>query len=370
MHAPDRRSSRLTHNRFTYDLCCGDCMLRTSMMRLGCATVLALAAIAAPAQDKKPVKVGLTQADWAYTLAEGVTKREVTYFSDDVACYAVLFLPKNFTPTGKTPGVVLAHGWAGTHHSIEKYGARLAERGLAAMVIDYRGWGQSDGFATLADKDLQARAKNTDEVRSTRTKTDVVIKRTRLLPMKQVEDVRNAISYLQGEPGVDADRIGVWGSSFAGGNSIVAAALDARIKAISVQVPAISGKNALPGPVPLTGRLLEDAIKRARTGQGGEFTTGFSTKRVVDMETSQAVAEYRPFRYLKGVGTRPVQFIVAGNEELFSNKDNAYAAAEVLTGPKKVIEVPNTTHFEMYINDAFEVSSNAAADWFLEHLKN
>jgi fermentation-respiration switch protein FrsA (DUF1100 family) len=59
---------------------------------------------------------------------------------------------------------------------------------------------------------------------------------------------------------------------------------------------------------------------------------------------------------------------VAEKEQLFRNQDNAYAAAEVLTGPKKVISVPGITHFEMYINEAFEISSNAAADWFREHL--
>lgn len=329
----------------------------------------ALLAPLASAQEKKAVKTGLTLEDWAYTLADGVTRREVTYYSDDVACYGMLFLPKNFSTAGRTPGVVLAHGWAGAHQSIEKYGARLAERGLVALVIDYRGWGRSDGFVTLADRNLLDRGKNSDDVRFTRTRADVVIKRTRLIPMKQVEDVRNAISYLQGEPGVDAERIGVWGSSFAGGNAIVVAALDARVKAVSVQIPAISGKNTPGGPATLSGRLLEDAIKRARSGQGGEFTTGFSTKRNVDVETSQAVAEYRPFHYLKDVGARPVQFIVAANEELFSNKDHAYAASEVLTGPTKVLEVPNTTHFEMYSGDAFEISSNAAADWFLEHLR-
>jgi cephalosporin-C deacetylase-like acetyl esterase len=49
---------------------------------------------------------------------------------------------------------------------------------------------------------------------------------------------------LQGEPGIDPDRIGVWGSSFAGGNVIVTAALDSRVKAVVGQVPAISGKDA------------------------------------------------------------------------------------------------------------------------------
>jgi dienelactone hydrolase len=296
--------------------------------------------------------------------------REATYYSDGVACYAKLFFPRGFSPAGKTPGVVLGQGWAGTHFSIEKYGARLAERGLVAMVIDYRGWGSSDSFISQAQPTVSKADPGPvrDDKRFTNTKADVMLKRTRLIPMKQVEDYRNAISYLQGEPGVDPDRIGIWGSSFAGGNAIVVAALDARVKAIVAQVPAIAGKNSPVGPVPLRGRALEDAIKRARTGQGGEFETGFSTRRMVDVETQQMVAEFRPFHYLKAMGDRPVLFVVAEKEELINNKENAYAALEVLTGPKKLVLVPGITHFEMYINEAFEISSNAAAAWFREHL--
>jgi fermentation-respiration switch protein FrsA (DUF1100 family) len=114
--------------------------------------------------------------------------------------------------------------------------------------------------------------------------------------------------------------------------------------------------------------LLEDAINRARTGEGGEFETGFSTRRMVDVETQQAVAEYRPFHHLKAVGDRPVLFVVAEKEELINNRDHAYAAMEILTGPKKLISAPGVTHFEMYVNEPFEISSNAAATWFREHL--
>jgi len=328
--------------------------------------LIILFAAAASAQDKpqeKKIKVGLTKEDWKYTMAEGVTTRETFFYSDGVRCYARLFYPKGFSNAGKTPGIVLAHGWAAVHFSIDKYGARFAERGLVAMVIDYSGWGLSDGFISTADRDGTS-----DENRFTRKSAEVVIKRTRLIPLKQVEDIRNAISWLQGEAGVDPERIGIWGSSFAGGNVMVTAAKDARVKAVVAQVPAISGKNSAPGPVPMSARAQEDAVKRARTGQGAEFETGFSTRRMVDLETNQMVAEYRPFHYVKDVGSRPVLFIVAEKEELFKNSDNAGAAMELLTGPKKLIVVPGVTHFEMYINEAFEISSNAAAGWFRTHL--
>jgi dienelactone hydrolase len=189
------------------------------------------------------------------------------------------------------------------------------------------------------------------------------------VPSKQVEDIRNAISYLQGEPGVDRDQIGVWGSSFAGGNAIAVAAMDARVKAIAMQAPSIAGRNAPEEPFRLQGKMLQDAIARARTGQGAEIETGYIERRKIDFETNQRVAEFRPFHQLKHIGDRPVLFVVAENEELFNNKEHAFAAAEELTGPKKVIEIPNITHFEIYTGQAFQISADAAADWFNQHLK-
>jgi len=330
--------------------------------------LLSIAAIAFAQEAKKP-KTGLDPEDWKYTLARVVTTRDVTYYSDGVACFAKLFFPKGFSAQAKTPGVVLGQGWAGTHFSIEKYGARFAERGLVAMVIDYRGWGSSDGFPSIINaKDRVGGDYHRDDKRFSELKADVSVKRTRLLPLKQVEDYRNAISYLQGEPGVDPERIGVWGSSFAGGNSVVTAALDARVKAVSVQVPALGSKMQPGAPFKLQGRLLEDAIKRARTGQGGEYETGYSFKRNVDVETQQAVAEYNPMSYLPQIGARPVLIIVAEKDELINNQRSGRTFFEGLTGPKDYIEVKGISHFEMYIGEAFERSSNAAADWFLKYL--
>ena len=81
-------------------------------------------------------------------------------------------------------------------------GNAFAGAGFVAMIIDYRGWGNSDGFVSMED-----RVKTTDDTRFTEATTRVKITRTRLLPIEQVEDIRNAISYIQGEPGVDPDRI-------------------------------------------------------------------------------------------------------------------------------------------------------------------
>ena len=119
--------------------------MKKSVTRVLMASLFVCLAVIAQAQEKK-VKTGPWPEDWKYTLAEGVTTREVTFYSDGIGCYGKIFFPKGFSAAGKTPGIVLGQGWAGNHFSIEKYGARFAERGMVAMVIDYRGWGSSDGY--------------------------------------------------------------------------------------------------------------------------------------------------------------------------------------------------------------------------------
>lgn len=326
-----------------------------------CAFALS-AALLASGQEKK-IKTGLTPQDWRYKLGDGVTSKEITYYSDGAACYGKIFYPKGFAAAkSKLPGIVLGQGWAGTHFSIEKYAARFAEMGMVAMAIDYRGWGESDGFVSTVD-----RIRTPDDKRFHYTDAKVVVKRTRLLPLKQVEDYRNAISYLQGEPGVDPERIGIWGSSFAGGHTMTVAALDARVKVVACQIPGIAGKMAQPGPYLLKGPLLEDAIQRARTGQGGEFETGYSTRRMVDVETNQAIAEYRPLHSVPLIGNRPVMWIAAEKDELINNDNAAKAAYDLHTGPKEYHVIPAITHFEAYIGEAFETTSKLAGNWFRKH---
>jgi hypothetical protein len=319
----------------------------------------------------KPMKTGLGPADYAYVMPEGVTAKEVAYYSDGVACYAKIFLPKSFDATAKPglPAVVLGQGWAGTHVSIEKYAARFAERGLVAMAIDYRGWGNSEGYPRLISPVSLGGGMERDESRHQIVENATVwIKRTRLLAKDQQEDYRNAISYIQGEPGVDSERIGVWGSSYAGGNSLAVAGQDARVKAIAIQVPGIGGNPDGTEPTALTGALLQDAIQRARTGQGAEMWTGFSRTLLVDAEQAAANRENNTLQWAKNIGDRPFMVIVAEHEELIDNERAGKAAIAFATGPKEYVVVPDITHFEIYSGEPFDIASEAAARWFVTHL--
>jgi uncharacterized protein len=323
-----------------------------------------------PRTGKPPAKTALGPTDYAYEMPEGVTTKEVVYYSEGVACYGKVFYPKGFDATKKTPAVVLGQGWAGTHVSIEKYAAAFAKHGLVAMAIDYRGWGNSEGFARVISPVNLGGGMEKDEKRHEIVKNATVwIKRTKLDARDQQDDYRNAISFIQGEPGVNPDLIGVWGSSYAGGNSLAVAGQDARVKVIAVQIPGIGGDPTGTKPQTYSGPILADAIKRARTGQGAEMWTGYSRSLLIDSEMLEANRENNTLQWAKNIGNRPFMVVVAQYDELINNNIAGKAAIDMATGPKEYIVVPDITHFEMYSGKPFEISSEAAARWFTTYLK-
>ena len=177
----------------------------------------ALSWLIAPVAAAQPVKA---------VLPDGVATRDVKFFSEGVQCFGRIFLPKGLTADSKAPAVVLAPGWGETEASIEKYGARFSARGLVAMAIDYRGWGKSGAFIYMGEA-----IRWDDRLRFSQHTAKVRLRRRRIVPEAQVIDIRNAITFLQGEPGVDASRVGVLGIGLSGAHVVATAANDARVKA-------------------------------------------------------------------------------------------------------------------------------------------
>src|SRR6266852_2167217 len=121
-----------------------------------------------------------------------------------------------FVPEGRTaplPAITMAHGYAGTkYHGLEPLAEAFAEAGFVVLLHDQRNFGDSGGEP-----------------------------RNDINPWQQISDWRRAISWLQERPEVDENRIGLWGTSFAGGHAIVLGATDRRLKAVVAQVPTIDG---------------------------------------------------------------------------------------------------------------------------------
>jgi dienelactone hydrolase len=306
---------------------------------------------------------GTQPQDWVFALPAGVTSRQITFYSDGTPCYGRIFFPQGFSARGKWPAVVVGHGINAQAVGIEKYAARFAERGLVAMAIDYRAYGYSGGDVLLLEPDT-----TTDERTVWEKVARIQIKRTNLNNFRETEDFRAAISYIQTEPGVDPERIGVWGSSNGASVVLMVAALDARVKAVVAQVGGAGGLGAS-GPVAISPQMLEDGIKRARTGQGDEVDGGFSFRSKIDRWSSQVNREFRPAALLDHVPeTTKILWIPVEKDELIPAR-GVQAASKAFKGTSQVVEVPYLTHFQIYSFTGFEVSSNLAADWFLKYLE-
>src|SRR5262245_58499213 len=292
------------------------------------------------------------------SLPDGVAAKDVRFYSEGIECRGKIFTPKNFTAESQAPAVALAPDWGETAASIEKYAAHFASRGLVAMVIDYRGWGKVGGFLQTA-----AEVKTDDRLRFSQMTARVRIRRKRLVPREQILDIRNALYYLQGEPGVDRARVGVWGAGMAGGHVIVVAATDARVKAAVAQTPVIEGKDTPRKASAPAGELLLAEQKQARVGYLP------ITRSSNDVETRLALAEYHPFWSVEQIPQKTaVLFVIAEKDARVNNETSAVAASKLLKGPTDVARISGVTHAQISSGAAFNTAASAAAEWFLKYL--
>ncbi|HKV05837.1 MAG TPA: acetylxylan esterase [Candidatus Acidoferrales bacterium] len=312
-------------------------------------------AISAQTKSEVHHRAGMSAA-----LPEGVTTKDARFHSEGVECFARIFLPKGFSPDSKAAAVVLAPGWGETEPSVEKYAARIAGRGLVAMAMDYRGWGKSGGYVYV-DENIRV----DDRQRFSQHTARVLIRRKRLIPRDQVLDIRNAVSYIQGEPGVDRARVGIWGADMAGGHVVVVAATDVRIMAAVAQTPRIEGNDVPTTASKPPADFVRDEIQLARDGQAPSVPA--SAAALSAKETTVALAEYHPFWYAGQVPKNcAMLFVVAKNDPKVNNETNAIAASKEVKGATDVVEIPSATH--VLEGKAADSAADAAADWFAKHL--
>ncbi|KAB2811840.1 alpha/beta hydrolase [Pimelobacter simplex] len=163
--------------------------------------------------------------------------------SDGVRCAAT-----HFAGADGAPVVVLAHGLAGTQDAgMFPFAEAFAAAGLHAVTFDYRGFGASDG-----------------------TPRQVVSL------AGQVADLHAAADAAKRLPGVDADRVVLWGVSLGGGHVVSVAAERSDVVAVVSVVPMVDGlaaarlatrHHSAGQLLASTGRGLASAVRR-KAGRG------------------------------------------------------------------------------------------------------
>ena len=132
-------------------------------------------------------------------------KNKVTFKSQGVQLTGNLYLPENFSATGKFPTVI----YSGPFNQVKEqtgnvYGKKMAAKGYVFLAFDHVGYGESEG-----------------EIRNYEN------------PSVKQEGIRDAISFLRSLSFVDTDKFYGLGICASGGYMPIVATTDKRIKAVA-----------------------------------------------------------------------------------------------------------------------------------------
>ena len=285
----------------------------------------------------------------------------ITFWSDGARLQGDVFKPQGLKPEQKLPGIVLIHGWGGSKdHLNSAYAPQFASLGFIVMTFDFRSWGESDGFL-LADNALPA----VEEKSAITVKAQHV--RSIVNPLKMIDDARAALSWFVAEPNLQADNIGVWGTSLGGGLAVVTAANDNRVKALISQVGAVDNlANFSMVPDAAVSTWETQRARGLITPYPGPESGSPGLKGYPDMI---AMKQYDPAAYWDKL-TIPTLIIDAEDEELFDRSQNGLALYEALKDrvPSRYLTLPGK-HYAVYRDEGYVKALKAAQDWFVTHLQ-
>jgi dipeptidyl aminopeptidase/acylaminoacyl peptidase len=308
--------------------------------------------------------------------------QEVTIWSEGTRMKGDLYRPPNFDDGQRRPAIVCCHGWA---HPLKDalaattFPQKLSAAGYFVLAFDYRGWGASDGMPFVSEALAPG---------ATVSPGPVEIAREVLDPLDWAIDIRHAIDFMEGEPGVDRDRIGIAGWSLGGGMVIWTAANDPRVKCVVAHAGAYDYRGDPDGkerffPMWKREQMHELAIQRARgEREPGPFEVDFAkwppaaalgATRDANAQAYRASPDVRFFSPLE-VAERirvPVLIIDCEKEWIWDIAEHGAKAAErIRAAGKAPVEyrvMPNLEHLGIYEPDSGAIE--IARDWFDRHLK-
>ena len=294
-------------------------------------------------------------------------RADVAFDSHGTTCRAWHYVPDG--ATAALPCVVMAHGFGGTRDaSLEPYALRFAAAGMHVLLFDYRHFGASDGQP-----------------------------RQLLSVKKQLQDYAAAVAFARSLRGVDAERVAVWGTSFAGGHALVTAATVPGVAAAVCQCPMMDGLAAVLGIVGyagagqvlrLTAHGLRDALLApfgrahcipivgppgslavmsspdAEPGYMALCPPGFRCE--VAARVALAVGLYRPVRYAARARC-PVLVQICERDSVAPPAAAEQAVAAL--GSRGEVQRYPIGHFEPYFGAPFERSVSDQLAFLRRHLR-
>lgn len=295
--------------------------------------------------------------------AEFSARDQITYYSDGHRISAYFARPER---SGPSPAVVFCPGFTGTKYAAfyRPYVARLLEAGIAVLLIDYRGWGLSEG------------------------------PRGDLIPLDQAADIRNGLTYLQSRPDIDPHHLGLFGVSFGGGHASYVAGVDTRVRA-TVSISGVAdGEDWLRRMRrgyewrEFRGLVHDAAIRRVTTGEEtivsptedimiptperretsvkGTLPPGMVVE-TTRMSCADAIMDYRPISVVDRIGPRAGLWISV-EDDVVVPADHSSQMFERATGPKRLVVLPGRQHYGAYVEHAVRIMDETIS-WYGEHLE-
>jgi len=295
-------------------------------------------------------------------------RADIEFLSEGLKLRGWLYWPEP-RPQRPCPVVVMAHGFSCVKEQyLDRYAEVFAAAGLAVLVYDHAHFGASEGLP-----------------------------RQEVDPVRQRRGYQDAISYAQTLPGLDARRIGLWGTSYSGGHVLQVAAHDRRVRCVVSQVPTISGyqsglrriradqlatslarlaedraarfKGAPPGRIPATSADPATPCAMAGADCHAFFvaTQDFAPtwRNEVTLRSLELARDNEPGSHVARISPTPLLMIVAEQDVLTATALCLEAYQRALP-PKHLLLLPGG-HFDPYVR-YFARSSEAACAWFCQHL--
>lgn len=290
--------------------------------------------------------------------------KPVSFYSEGVKLVGDLYVPSGLEPGEMRAGIVLCHGYTGVKDLYLPDNARvLNEAGYVVLAFDYKGWGESEG------------------------------PRGRLAPFSRVIDAQAALSFLGAQPEVDAERLGLYGTSYGGATVVWTAAIDKRVKCVVSVVGVGQGERWMRSVrrpdewFDLLERAAADRAKRAETGISelvdrdevllpDRQSTALSAAARAD---NPAAINTLPLEYVDEtlsfhaewvvdkIAPRPVLFITTDDDRLVPPEESE-SLYERAGEPKKLVVLKGHGHYEVYAEPAFSEVMAETTAWYKTHL--
>lgn len=295
------------------------------------------------------------------------TRQDISFAAfDGTVLRGWLYLPA--PASGPLAGVVMSHGYSATRHmGLPPFALAIAEAGVAVLVYDHRCIGDSDG----APRQL-------------------------IDPFLQMRDMLTALDWLAARPEVDPARLGLWGSSYSGGEVLIVGAMDPRVQAVVANVPYAGRPLELPPLAPdqtTTDGFADLAAHIRSAGLPASFTparlvvpqAGTDAPAVMPQDEATAwfmaaggtpgsawhnqtitsaqppAAPFDPALALAHLAAQTL-FIVA-DEDRVAPADNAILASQIMDTRAELLLIAGH-HFTPYAGEALDVATKASADHF------